>query len=72
MGLVGHGGAIRCGNAYDESSRDFNVFLEEQPVGSLNCYVNHCEGEVHLPEDLEPGDYRLIVNPQEPYVLEVQ
>lgn len=70
--VVGHGGVIRCGNAYDESSRDFNVFLDEQRIGTINCYVNHCQGEVQLPAGLEPGDYSLDVSPQESYVLKVQ
>ena len=70
--LVGHGGVIRCGNAYDESSRDFDVLLDGQRVGSINCYVNHCEGTVHLPDDLDPGDYGLQVAEDDFFMLEVQ
>jgi hypothetical protein len=70
--LAGHGGAIRCGNAYDESSRDFDVYLDDERVGSINCYVNHCEGTIDLPQDLEKGTYILSIGPEDEYELEVQ
>lgn len=70
--ISGHGGAIRCGNAYDESSRDFDVFLDDESVGSINCYVNHCEGSVILPENLEQGSHWLTIGPEEDFALEVQ
>jgi hypothetical protein len=70
--LVGHGGVIRCGNAYEESSRDFDVLLEGRRIGSINCYVNHCEGTILLPDDLDPGDYDLQVAEDDYFVLGVQ
>jgi hypothetical protein len=70
--IAGHGGAIRCGNSYDESSRDFDVFLGDELVGSLNCYVNHCEGVVTLPDDLAPGMSSLIIGPNAEFNLEIQ
>jgi hypothetical protein len=70
--IRGHGGVIRCGNAYDESSRDFDVYLDDEVVGTINCYVNHCEGTVELPVELEQGSYSLSVGPDSEFLLEVQ
>lgn len=70
--ILGHGGAIRCGNAYDESSRDFEIYLDELRLGTVNCYVNHCEGTVDLPGSLEQGTYSLSIGPEQEYELVIQ
>lgn len=69
--IAGHGGAIRCGNAYNESSRDFDVYLDDEPVGTINCFVNHCEGSLDIPSDLESGTYSLRIGPNQEFALQV-
>lgn len=72
IAIDGHGGAIRCGNAYDESSRDFDVYIEGEVIGTVNCYVNHCQGDLDVPVDLEPGTYSLSIGPDYEYAFDVQ
>ena len=63
--IIGQGGyrlfESEGGGGYDESYREFRLFLEGEEIGKLGCYVNRCEGEIVLPADLNPGKYELSV-----------
>ena len=53
--IIGSGGyQIECGNFYNESHRFFAVYINNEPVGSLSCMVNHCEAMLNMPVDLMP------------------
>ncbi len=47
--VMGRGGYIQdsCGG-YNESARSFKLYLDDEPVGDLQCYVNHCETKIKL------------------------
>ncbi len=53
--VVASGGYVQCGSAVNESARDFLLYLGENWVGVVSCYVNRCEGKAQLPQDLAPG-----------------
>lgn len=57
--ITGSGGFVRCGTAYNESARTFQLFLDDKAFGQIGCYVNHCEVELTLPDDLPPGEHTL-------------
>lgn len=58
--IIGSGGfQIECGDFYNESHRLFTVYFNQDQVGMLSCMVNHCEGMILLPEDLQPGVYKI-------------
>ena len=54
------GGYLRdsCGG-YNESSRTYKIYLDNEPVADLSCYVNHCEGKFRLAESTGPGSHCL-------------
>jgi hypothetical protein len=63
--IVGRGGyqelETEAGTGYDESYRTFQLFLDNEAIGEIGCYVNRCEAELTLPIDLEPGQHELSV-----------
>ena len=44
---------------YIEGSRTFEAFFDAEPVGSVTCYVNTCQGEFSVPETAEPGEHTI-------------
>ncbi len=51
--ITGRGGYIQdsCG-FFNESARSFKLYLDEEPVGDLVCYVNHCETKINLADSI--------------------
>ncbi len=47
--ITGRGGYTQdsCGGI-NESARSFQLYLDNEPVGDLLCYVNHCEAKITL------------------------
>jgi hypothetical protein len=60
INVIGAGGYIRdsCGY-YNESARTFHLYLDNELVGELLCYVNHCEGKTTLSIAIMPGTHCL-------------
>jgi hypothetical protein len=60
--VIGSGGYVRdnCGG-YDESARDFELYFDDQPVGSIGCYVNHCQASLTIPANAAPGSHCISV-----------
>jgi len=58
--VLGAGGYEQdtCGG-YDESARDFGMYLDGEPVEALQCYINHCEAKLTLPSTITPGKHCL-------------
>jgi hypothetical protein len=54
--VIGSGGYLRdnCGG-YNESARNFQLYFDDEPVGVLSCYVNHCEASLTTPANASPG-----------------
>lgn len=54
--VIASGGFFQdsCGG-YNESARNFPLYLERKVIGELQCFANHCEGSFTLPEDITPG-----------------
>jgi hypothetical protein len=51
-------GYVTCGaSGLNESARHFQIDLDSQPVGSISCYVNHCEGNFVLPATTAVGTH---------------
>jgi hypothetical protein len=48
-------------NGYNESARDFPIYFDNKPIGSISCYVNHCEGKISIPQDAMPGAHQISV-----------
>jgi hypothetical protein len=73
--LVASGGYLTwqdaCGRGYDESYRTFTWSLDEEYQGEIGCYVNHCEIEFKLPEDIHPGVHTIEVEGGSQITLEV-
>ena len=42
---------------YIEDSRIFEAFFDGEPIGSVTCFVNTCQGEFSVPETAEPGEH---------------
>ena len=63
--IVGNGGYLQFESeaaiGYDESYRTFQLYLDGEEIGKLGCFVNRCEGEIIVPNELEPGKYELSV-----------
>ena len=56
--VTGSGGYLRdtCGG-YDESARMYQVFIDDEPVAPLSCYINHCESSFKLPPQITAGTH---------------
>jgi hypothetical protein len=54
--VVASGGYLRgsCGGV-NESARTYQLFFDDEPVGDLACYVNHCEGKFVLRASVTAG-----------------
>jgi hypothetical protein len=54
--VIGSGGYFRdnCGG-YNESSRTFQLYFDDELGGTLVCYVNHCEAKLTIPAGASPG-----------------
>ena len=62
LAISGSGGYVeRPDGLYDESSRDFVVYFDGAAAGSLNCYVNRCEGDVAIPAEATEGEHEVRV-----------
>ena len=57
--VIGSGGYVQCGAAYDESARSFQLYWDGEPIGEIGCYVNHCEQTVTVPDDAASGRHTL-------------
>jgi hypothetical protein len=66
INVIGSGGYIQdtCGG-YIEGSKIFKLYLDNEPIGDLSCYVNRCEGKLTLPGTLSTGTHCLSVQPDE-------
>jgi hypothetical protein len=62
INVIGSGGYIQdtCGG-YIETAREFKLYLDQEPIGDLSCYVNRCEGKLALPSTLTVGRHCLSV-----------
>ena len=69
--VIGNGGYLRVDDGYDESSRDFPLFFNDDSIGAVNCYVNHCEGTFTVPLGLASGTYEVRVEGGSRLSLEV-
>jgi hypothetical protein len=60
MTVMATGGYIQdsCGGV-NESSRSFPLYLDNEPVTDLQCYINHCEAKIQLVETLTSGTHCL-------------
>jgi hypothetical protein len=60
ISLIATGGYIKdsCGG-FNESARSYPVFLDDELVGELQCYVNHCEAKFRLPDRAGVGRHCL-------------
>ena len=64
--VIGAGGHVRgaC-NGYNESARIFMLYLDNEPVGDLLRYGNHCEGGITLTSTTVPGSHSLSAQQKE-------
>ncbi len=58
--IIGRGGYIQdsCGG-YNESAKAFKLYLDDEPVGDLECYVNHCETKIKLASSITLAEHCL-------------
>ena len=60
--VSGSGGYLRePSGAYNESNRTFALTFDGQPIGTIACYANRCEGSVLIPAQAAPGAHQLSV-----------
>ena len=65
--LEGTGGHIELRTAdgsrigFIESSTSFPVFLADETIGSIKCFVNTCRGTVTIPQETLPGNHQISV-----------
>ena len=50
-----------CQKGYNESHRTFQLDFDGEPVGSISCYVNHCEATLTVAADALPGTHTISV-----------
>ena len=43
-----------CGG-YNESSRTYKLYFDDEPIADLTCYASHCEGKFVLPGNVTVG-----------------
>lgn len=46
-----------CGEAVNESARTFQLYFDDEPAGTILCYVNICCGTSAIPADTPPGTH---------------
>jgi hypothetical protein len=58
--ITGAGGYLQdsCGGI-NESARSFKLYLDNEPVGDLLCYVNRCETKINLAGSIVSKSYCL-------------
>ena len=56
VAVSARGGYFRytCGGV-NESARTYKIYFDDEPVGDLMCYVNHCEGKFLLSANVAAG-----------------
>jgi hypothetical protein len=54
--VIANGGYFQdnCGG-YNESARTYQIYMDDEPVADLQCYVNRCEGKFKLSDDTQAG-----------------
>lgn len=57
--IIGAEGYRYCNGLYNESSRDFLLMLDQVEIGTINCYANRCQAQIHVPEDIAPGSHTI-------------
>ena len=70
--VIGSGGFLRVDGGFDESSRDFPLFLDGESIGAVNCYVNRCEGVFTVPFSIAPGVHEISVEGGSRLSMEVE
>jgi hypothetical protein len=48
-----------CVEGINESARDFELYFDDELVGSINCMVNHCEVDFTIPLEAFPGNHTI-------------
>lgn len=58
--VIGSGGFLQdsCGGV-NESARSFTLYLDQEPVGDIQCYVNRCEQKLVLSDSMTEGSHCL-------------
>ncbi len=69
--VIASGGYVRCGDAYNESARNFALTFDGQPAGTLGCYVNHCEAKLVVPAGATAGELVIAVEGGSAIILHV-
>lgn len=70
--VIGYGGYVRCGSGgYNESARSFQLYFDDQPVSSMTCYVNRCEGKLVVPDEAAVGTHVISVEGESSLDLQV-
>jgi hypothetical protein len=60
--VIGQGGYLFTPpSGYNESARNFQIYFDDKPIGSISCYANRCEGKVSIPSDAMPGAHQISV-----------
>ena len=56
--VIATGGYFRdtCGG-YHEDARTYKIYVDNEPIADLSCYVHHCEGKFVLPESIAVGSH---------------
>jgi hypothetical protein len=50
-----------CGEFRNESARDFQLYYDDEPVGSITCYAHTCLANLTIPADAAPGTHTISV-----------
>lgn len=63
--ILGAGGNLHwdnaCGQFWLESARDFQLFLDGEPLGFIQCYASMCVADLMIPSDAAPGTHTISV-----------
>jgi immune inhibitor A len=70
--VTGTGRYFQVSSGHDESSRDFPLFLNSEPIGVVNCYVNRCEGTFIVPLGTVSGVHEVSLEGGSRMSLEVE
>ena len=62
--IIGSGGYLQdtCGG-FIEGAGSFRLYLDNEPLGEVSCYVNRCEGKATLPDAIATGAHCLSTEP---------
>jgi hypothetical protein len=66
ISVIGSGGYVQdtCGG-YSEGSKTFKLYLDNEPIGDLSCYINRCEKQLTLSSAISSGSHCLSVQKDE-------